>query len=138
MSSTVKEALDRGSRTDLPQLLGRMNIGQLLEQLVTPTIDSSARTVTTHVCLMEDANEDAVYGLVLAVEATAGGVTGACLMTIGTPATHQVKVEYLSTGQPKLTFAAGDAVTACKVYWIEWPKSRNNRAPRAELEAAAP
>ena len=49
MSNTVKEALNFGNPTDLPQLLGRMNIGSLLEKLVTPTVDANARTVTTHV-----------------------------------------------------------------------------------------
>ncbi len=138
MARTVKDALNSGSRTDLPQLLGRMNIGSLLEAIVTPKIDSVARTnITSHVSLLVDADGNAQHGTIDTVEATAGSVTGACLKTIGTPATHQVKVEYVNGGQPKLTFNSGDAVTGYKVTWIEHPLSRNNVTLQAELASGA-
>jgi len=138
MSNTVKEALNFGNPTDLPQLLGRMNIGSLLEKLVTPTVDANARTVTTHVCLMVNSAGDAVYGTVHGVEATAGGTAGAKILTVGTAAAGAVKVEYLSTGQPKLTFNTTDAITACKVIWTENPLGRNGSTVRAVLAEVAP
>lgn len=135
---TVKQALNNGGNTDTPQLLGRMNIGSMIEKMVTPTIDASERTVTSHVCAMVDTAGDAVYGLVHHVVATTGGVTGACNVVFGAPAaSHDVKVEYLTGGQPKLTFLAGDAVTGCKVHWTEHPLSRNAVTLQAELASEA-
>lgn len=136
---TVKQALNNGGNTDTPQLLGRMNIGSLLEKLVTPTIDADARTnITAHVSPMVNSAGDAVYGLVHTVFITAGGVTGNANIVLGTPAnSRDVKLEYLSTGQPKLTFLAGDAVTGYKVHWTEHPPSRNAVTLRAELASEA-
>ena len=139
MATTVKLALNHGSKADLPQLLGRMNIGSLLEKIVNPTIDADARTnITAHVSPMLNAAGDAVYGQVHDVTITAGGVTGAANIVLGTPAnSRDVKLEYLTGGQPQLTFLAGDAVTGYKVHWTEHPLSRNARTLRAELESAA-
>ena len=138
MALTVKQALNNGSNTDVPQLLGRMNIGSLLEKIVTPTIDSAARTnVTAHVSSMVDANGDPVYGQVHGVFITAGGVTGNANIVLGAPAnSRDVLLEY-TAGQPKLTFLAGDAVTGYKVHWTEHPLSRNAVSLRAELAAVA-
>lgn len=138
MAQTVESALNLGNPADLPQLLGRLNIGALLKKLVTPTVDADARTVTTHVCLMVDSSGAAVYGTVHGVEGTAGGTAGAKTLTVGTPAAGAVKVEYLSTGQPKLTFNTTDAITACKVIWTENPLGRNGKALRAILAEVAP
>lgn len=134
---TVKQALNNGGNTDTPQLLGRINIGSLLEKLVTPTIDADARTnITSHVSLMVNTAGDPVYGLVHHVHATAGSSAGPKAIVTGTPAAGQVKLEYVS-GQPKLTFEATDAITGYKVHWTEHPLSRNAVTLQAELASEA-
>lgn len=135
---TVKQALNNGGNTDTPQLLGRMNIGSLLEKIVTPTIDSAARTnITAHVSSMVDTAGDAVYGQVHGVFITAGGVTGNANIVLGAPAnSRDVLLEYVS-GQPRLTFLAADAVTGYKVHWTEHPLSRNLVSLQAELASEA-
>lgn len=67
------------------------------------------------------------------VRAVAGGVTGRCdIVETGTPTTGQVKVENTS-GQIKLTFAAGDAVTTCRARWIAVPRTRDGKSWLAKL-----
>jgi hypothetical protein len=126
MNRTMQADLNIGSPSSVPNDLGRLNFGSVLMALFSPTIDSANRTVTTHVHEMTDSSGNAEYGIILGVQVTAGGTTGAFKLTCnGTPNTGEVKVEF-TAGRPKLTFAAGDAVTACRCYWIKWPNARDN------------
>lgn len=67
-------------------------------------------TVTSHEAVL------ATAGYVVAVEATAGSTTGpVSQVQDGSPATTEVNVVYAVSGVATLTFATGDAVTACAV-----------------------
>lgn len=135
-TKTLKDAMNDGGH-DLRQALGRLNFGDMLAAMVNPTVDAEARAVADHVHNFADSDEAPQYGRVLAVQATVGGTTGPCSIVLaGTPATTQVKVEYTG-GRPKLTFAAGDAVTACLCYWIETPLTRDGTSPAALLASEA-
>lgn len=115
---TVQNLLTYPDPGQICDALRKAGFAQLLAGLSAPTIDASARTVTTHVCSFVDSNGDAEYGFVLNVESTAGSTTGVMHIVVDkAPATGEVKLEYVD-GQPKLTFNAGDAVTACKAHWV--------------------
>lgn len=109
--STVKEALNIASPTDLPAQLHKVSLGTVLQGLI-PVQDTDPRTVTANVLTLTGEP-----GEVTAVVATAGGVTGG--FTIIPPAaataTKTVKVGYSAEGIATLTFHAADAVTAAKV-----------------------
>ena len=129
---TVQDILDGPTPGPLCDALKYIAFGTLLAGLTSPTIDGANRTVTAHICEMVDSNGYEQYGAVLAVHATAGGATGpkAVILT-GVPAAGQVLLEYVS-GQPKLTFAVADAVTACRVHWIDTGRPNAN-SPAAAL-----
>lgn len=96
-------------------------LGSALDGLSLPTIDAADRTVTANVCAMEISAGIPAAGVVLSVHATVGGSTGpkAKVLT-GVPAAGQVLIAYnATTGQPTLTFAGADAVTACRVEWVD-------------------
>lgn len=134
MNQTVQSDINLGSPS-IAQSLGRLNFGDCLVALTSPTIDSANRTVSSDVHEMTDADGNPEYGIIQHVHATAGGTTGPCaVITTGVPATGQVKLEY-TAGRPKLTFAAAAAVTGCRCHWIKWPMSREgNRSLVAELQ----
>ena len=109
--ATVQQALDISNPNDIPDMLRKVRLGTILAGMLVPATDADARTVTSNVCVMTTA------GIVLAVTATTGGVTGNfSLIAAGqTPATTQVAVSYSAEGIATLTFLGADAVTACKV-----------------------
>jgi len=109
--ATVQEALDISNPNDIPDMLRKVRLGTILAGMLVPVTDANARTVTADVCVLTTA------GTVLAVTATAGGTTGNFRLVASgmTPATTQVAVSYSAEGIATLTFAAADAVTACKV-----------------------
>ena len=115
--ATVQEALNIAQPNDLPDMLRKVNLGDIIAGMLVPVTDSVARAVAAHVCVLDTAGE------VKAVTATAGGTTGNCLLVPAgaTPATGQVAVSYSAEGVATLTFAAGDAVTACKVQKTTMP-----------------
>lgn len=117
---TVQQCADYpGGLLSAEQIMKLTGFGQLLAGMAKPTVDATERTVTTHVHVMADANGNAQYGWILSVEATTGGTTGPCSIVSGAPNTTEVQVAYdATTGRPTLTFAAGDAVTGCKVHWV--------------------
>ena len=127
MQKTFQAFLNDGNPTDLPQKLGILNIGTFLAGLAKcGEVDAADRTVTTHVHAFVDSSGVAQYGIVLGVRAVAGSVTGPfSIIETGTPSTTQVKVTYSATGQPTLTFAAGDAVTTARCRWISIPLCRD-------------
>ncbi len=115
---TVQDILDGPTPGPLCDAAKYIALGTFIAGLASPTVDSPNRTVTAGICSMVDSNGYAEYGVVLAVHATAGGSAGPkAIILTGVPAAGQVLVEYVS-GQPKLTFAAADAITACRVHWI--------------------
>jgi hypothetical protein len=126
MNKTTKAFLNDGNPTDLPMRLGILNFGEYLESVAKGgEVDSVARTVATDVHAFVDSSGVAQQGIVLSVRVSAGGVTGPfSIIESGTPATTQVKVT-MSAGQPTLTFAAADAVTACFCRWIKVPYTRD-------------
>jgi hypothetical protein len=129
------ESLDRGNPTDVPMRLGQLKIGSQLRASASLGLDSANRTVTSHVCLLVDSSGNAEYGHVLAVQATTGGTTGPCAVILtGTPTTGQVLIEDAGNGQPRLTFAAADAVTACRVQMIKSVSTRDGTSMQAALE----
>lgn len=123
---TVQELANEPALVGAEQTLKLTGFGAMIAGLALPTMDADARTVTTHVHAMADANGVKQYGAPIAVYATAGGTTGPCSIVPGTPATTEVKLEFLADGQPKLTFNTSDAVTACKVYWVNTGTYRGN------------
>lgn len=129
---SVQAILDGPTPGPLCDALKYIAFGTIIAGLLSPTIDNANRTVTAHICEMVDSNGYEQYGVVLAVHATAGGATGpmAVILT-GVPAAGQVLLEYVS-GQPKLTFAVADAVTACRVHWIDTGRP-NGTSPAAAL-----
>lgn len=136
MTDTIKTALNKGNPTDVPMRLGQLNIGSQLEAFAASGIDSANRTVTANVCLLVDSAGDPEYGHVLAVHATTGGSTGAkTIILTGVPAAGSVLLEDAGNGQPRLTFAAGDGVTACRVHMIKQPLTRNGSPLRTALAA---
>jgi hypothetical protein len=61
-------------------------------------------------------------GLITSVQVTAGGTTGIFQRRItGALASAQFSVAYDSDGFPTITFAAGDAVTACAIEQLSPP-----------------
>lgn len=115
---TVQNLLTYPDPGQICDALRKAGFAQLLAGLSAPTIDASARTVASDTVSFTDANGDAEYGIVFAVEVTAGGATGAFTVVIDkAPAAGEVKLSYVS-GQPKLDFNAADAVTACKAHWL--------------------
>lgn len=103
----------------LAMALRQAGLAQVLAGLSAPTVDSSNRTVTADICLMVDSAGVAESGIVLAVHGTVGGSPGPmAIILTGVPNAGEVLVEYVS-GQPKLTFAAADAITGCRVHWID-------------------
>lgn len=129
------QSLDRGNPTEVPQNLGILRIGSQLVAMASMGIDAADRTVTTHVCTLVDSSGNAEYGHVLAVHATAGGTTGPCAVVLtGTPTTGQVKLEDAGDGQPKLTFAAADAVTGCRVQMMKFVTSRHGQSLQDALQ----
>lgn len=115
--ATVQQALDIAQPNDIPDMLRKVSVGTILAGMLVPATDTNARTVTAHVCVLTTA------GMVLAVTVTAGGVTGnfSPIAAGMTPATTQVAVSYSAEGVATLTFAAADAVTACKVQKTTFP-----------------
>ena len=109
--ATVQQALDISNPNDIPDMLRKVRLGTILAGMLVPATDTDARTVTSNVCVMTTA------GIVLAVTATTGGVTGNfSLIAAGqTPVTTQVAVSYSAEGIATLTFLGADGVTACKV-----------------------
>lgn len=134
MEKTFQTFLNDGNPTDIPMRLGELNFGDFIASFAKGgEVDAADRTVTTHVHLFVDANGIEQYGVVLGVRAVAGGVTGPfSIVEAGTPTTTQVKVEYVA-GQPKLTFAAADAVTTCRCRWILVPRTRYGTSWLAKL-----
>ena len=134
MQKTFKAFLNDGNPTDIPQKLGILNIGDFLSGLAKGgENDAASRTVTADVHAFVDSAGVAEYGIVLGVRASAGGVTGPfAIVETGTPTTGQVKVTY-SAGQPTLTFAAADAVTAARCRWIKIPLCRDGLTWVAKL-----
>lgn len=135
MQKTFKAFLNDGSPSDLPQKLGILNIGTFLAGFAAGgEVDAVARTVASDVHVFADANAVAQYGVVLSVRVSAGGVTGPFLIVeTGTPASGEVKVTMSAAGQPTLTFAAADAVTACYCRWIKVPLCRDGTTWAAKL-----
>lgn len=134
MQKTFKAFLNDGNPTDMPQKLGILNIGEFIESISKGgEVDAVARTVASDVHVFADADAVAQYGTILSVRVSAGGVTGPfSIIETGTPATTQVKVT-MSGGQPTLTFAAADAVTACFCRWIKTPLCRDGVSWAAKL-----
>ena len=135
MQKTFKAFLNDGNPTDMPQKLGILNIGEFIESISKGgEVDAVARVVDTHVHVFADASAVAQYGTILSVRVSAGGVTGPFLIVeTGTPASGEVKVTMSSSGQPTLTFAAADAVTACFCRWIKTPLCRDGVTWAAKL-----
>lgn len=134
MTDTLKASLNRGNPTDVPMRLGQLNIGDQLEGYFSLGIDSANRTVTSDTVSLVDSSGNPEYGHVLAVQATTGGTTGPCsIILTGTPATTQVLLEDAGNGQPKLTFAGADAVTACRVQMIKHKLTRDGTAPQVAM-----
>lgn len=120
MSTNLKTVLELLTYPDAGQLdlaIRLSGFAALLSGLSAPEIDATERVVAADTVSLTDANGAAQYGIVHHVEATTGGTTGAVAIVLDkVPATGEVKLEYVS-GQPKLTFAAADAVTGAKVHW---------------------
>lgn len=136
MTDTLKTALNKGNPTDVPMRLGQLNFGSQLEAYASLGIDSANRTVTAHVCQLVDANGDPEHGHVLSVHATAGGSAGPkTIILTGAAAAGQVLLEDAGNGQPKLTFAVADAITACRVQMIKQPLTRSGVPLRTALAA---
>lgn len=129
MLKTFQTLLNDGNPTDTPMRLGQLNFGDFLASFAKGgEADTANRAVTTHVHEFADATGIEQYGVILSVRAVAGGVTGPmAIVETGTPLTGQVKVES-AAGRPKLTFAAGDAVTACRCRWVFVPRCRNGNS----------
>ena len=134
MQKTFQKFLNDGNPTDIPMRLGQLNFGDFIASVAKGgEADSADRTVTTHVHNFADSAGEAQYGIILSVRAVAGGVTGPfAIVETGTPTTGQVKVESIA-GVPRLTFAAGDAVTTCRCRWIALPKTRDGKSWLAKL-----
>lgn len=133
-ANTIKEVLNNGKPTDVPMGFGLLNFGSQLEGYFSLGIDAADRTVTSHVCTLVDSAGEAEYGHVLAVHATVGGVTGPfSIVLTGTPTTTQVLLEDAGDGQPKLTFAAADAVTGCRVQMLKHKATRDGTAPQVAM-----
>lgn len=135
MQKTFQAFLNDGNPTDLPQKLGILNIGTFLAGLAKGgEVDAASRTVTSDVHTFVDADGVAQYGIILGVRSSAGTTTGPfSIIETGTPTTTQVKVTYSAAGQPVLTFAAADAVTACRCRWIKIPLCRDGLTWAAKL-----
>lgn len=115
---SVRHCLENMGEIGAEQSLKLAGVPQMIVGMSAPVVDATERTVSTNVHAMVDAAGNKQYGFIISVEATTGGTTGPCSIVSGTPLTTQVKVEYLSDGQPQLTFAGADAVTGCKVHWV--------------------
>lgn len=116
-NQTIQAQIDRFNANDAHAAMALIQLGTILAGYIKPTTDSSARTVTTHVLVMD------VPARIVAVEATTGGSTGNCLIggAGSTLATLQVAVAYDVDGIATITFKASDAVTAAKVTYAELP-----------------
>jgi hypothetical protein len=121
-NTDVKDILNtRQDDASQSSALREVRLGSVLDGLSRPTIDAANRTVTADVCAMEISAGIPAAGVVLSVHATVGGSAGpkAKVLT-GVPAAGQVLITYnATTGQPTLTFAAADAITACRVEWVD-------------------
>lgn len=134
MTQTLQTALNKGNPTDLPMRLGQLNIGDQLEAYAASGIDTANRTVTADVCLLVDGSGEPEYGHVLTVHATAGGSAGPkAIILTGTPSAGQVLLQDAGNGQPRLTFAAADTVSACRVQMLKTKVARNGQPLRAAL-----
>jgi hypothetical protein len=127
MNKSFQTFLNDGNPTDIPMRLGQLRIGDFLASIAKGgEVDAASRTVTDDVHTFVDSSGTAQYGIVLGVQVTAGGVTGPFdIIYTGTPVTTQVLLE-ATKGQPKLTFAAADAVTACRCHWVKIPTTRGD------------
>lgn len=115
---TVQDILDGPTPGPLCDAAKYISLGTIIAGLASPTVDSANRTVSADVCSLVSTTGYAEYGVVLGVHANVGGAPGPkAIILTGVPSAGQVLVEYIS-GQPKLTFAAADAITACRVHWI--------------------
>lgn len=131
----LHESLNRGNPTDVPMRLGQLKFGAQLKAMAGTGIDSANRTVTAHVCVLADSSGNAEYGHVLQVHATVGGSAGPkSIILTGVPAAGEVLLEDAGSGQPKLTFAVADAVTACRVHRLAFVATRDGSAMQVALE----
>jgi hypothetical protein len=88
----------------------------------------TGQTVTANVATLT------AVGPIVAVQATAGSVTGANTIALsGTPATHQVVVTY-SSGVPTLTFLGSDSVSACEYVQLVQGAADPDSGTRVDFE----
>lgn len=122
MSNTRENQIDKASPTDLFDQL--RVLAPALVSALKANLPVAARSADiTGIPVSSDttgplgnaSERTGVAGEVLAVNATAGGSTGAKTIVAVAPAAGQVQVTYDANGIPTLTFAAADAVTECEV-----------------------
>lgn len=117
INQTIKDQIDLFNANTAHASMALVQLGTFIAGQLVPITDSSARTVTTNVLVMD------VPGRIEAVWATAGNATG--IMTIGpagaTLRTLTCTVAYDVNGIATITFYGTDAVTAAKITYSQAP-----------------
>ena len=122
MASTIKDLLNQANPNELPARMQQAEVGTVLEGIARRGGSSGAPTTSgwsASVAVAANTATLTTAGLIVAVEATTGTVTGPCGQRSTAPAvTRDVQVTYDDDGLPTLTFLGADAVTACVVKQI--------------------